>query len=73
LHCNISNAAVTAEKIRKSIENLHPSDLNVTASFGVAEIQQNSTESLSELSKGAREVMHQAKSNGGNQVVARYL
>ena len=71
-HCNIPNAVVTAEKIRKSIENLRPSDLNVTASFGVAEIQQNSTESLSELFKAAKESVRQAKSNGGNQVVARY-
>ena len=72
-HCNISNAADTAEEIRKSIENLHRSGLSVTASFGVAEIQQNSTESLSELFKAAREAAHQAKSNGGNQVIARYL
>ena len=72
-HCNISNAAIIAEKVRKSIENLHPSDLNVTASFGIAEVRKNSTESFSELFKTANEAIFQAKSNGGNQVVARYL
>lgn len=69
-HCTISNAAVVAEKIRKSIENLHPSDLNVTASFGITEIHQDSTENFSEIFKAARETALQAQSNGGNQVIA---
>lgn len=68
-HCNASNAAIVAEKIRKSIENLHPSDLDVTASFGIAEIRQDSTENFSEIFKAAREATHQAQSNGGNQVI----
>ncbi|PXW87268.1 two-component system cell cycle response regulator [Nitrosomonas sp. Nm84] len=70
-HCTIPNAAIVAEKIRKSIENLHSSDLNVTASLGIAEICQDSTENFSEIFKAAREAIHQAQSNGGNQVITR--
>jgi len=72
-HCNISNATIIAEKIRQSIENLHPSDLNVTASLGVAEMQPDSTESFPELFKATHDAINQAKSNGGNQVIARHL
>ncbi len=72
-HCNISNATIIAEKIRQSIENLHPSDLNVTASLGVVEMQPDSTESFPELFKATHDAINQAKSNGGNQVIARYL
>lgn len=70
-HCSASNAAIVAEKIRISIENLHPSDPNITASFGIAEIRQDSTENFSEIFKAASEATHQAQSNGGNQVITR--
>ncbi len=69
-HCDISNAAIIAEKIRKSIENLSPSNLSVTASFGVAEISQDSIEGFPELSKAANQAVCQAKTCGGNTVVA---
>ncbi|MBA3755091.1 MAG: diguanylate cyclase [Nitrosomonas sp.] len=59
--------------MRKSIQKLHPSDLDVTASFGIVEIQQDSSEGFTELFKAANEATDQAKSNGGNQVIARYL
>lgn len=72
-HCDVSNAGIIAEKMRKSIQKLHPSDLNITASFGIAEIQQDSSEGFTELFKAADEAIYQAKSNGGNQVIARYL
>lgn len=72
-HCNISNAALIAEKMRQSIENLHPSDLNVTASFGVAEIQPGSAENFPELFKAATNAMNRAKSNGGNIIIAHCL
>lgn len=71
-HCNISNAAVIAEKIRKLIESSHSSDLNVTVSIGVTGINQDSTEHFSQLLNTARDLAHQAQSNGGNQVVVRY-
>ena len=69
-HCDISNAAIIAEKIRKSIENLKPANLSITASFGVAEISQDSTEGFPELSKAANQAVCQAKTCGGNTVVA---
>lgn len=72
-HCNISNATLIAEKMRQSIENLRPSDLNVTASFGIAEIQPDSTEGFSELIKATKYAVNQAKLNGGNKVIAHSL
>jgi len=69
-HCDISNAAIIAEKIRKSIENLKPANLSITASFGVAEISQDSMEDFTELSKAANQAVCQAKACGGNTVVA---
>ena len=71
-HCNISNAAIIAEKICKSIESSHPSDLNVTVSIGITGISQDSTEHFSQLLNTARDTARQAQSNGGNQVVVRY-
>ncbi len=72
-HCDLANALNIAEKIRKSIENLHPAGLTVTASFGVAEMQQESEEGFSELFKAADHALCQAKLTGRNKVVGRYL
>ena len=72
-HCDISNALVIAEKIRRSIEDLHPAGLHVTASFGVAATQQDSKEGFTELFKAADEAVYQAKSTGRNKVVAHHL
>ncbi len=72
-HCNITNATLIAEKMRQSIENLRPSELNVTASFGVAEIQPDSAEGFPELIKATEDAVNQAKSNGGNKVIAHCL
>ncbi len=68
-HCNISNALARAEKIRQTIENLHPVGLNVTVSFGVAEMQQSAAKNFTELFQAADAAVYQAKSTGRNKVV----
>jgi two-component system cell cycle response regulator len=67
-HCDLAGAAMIAEKIRHSIEHLHPSGIHVTASLGVAELQSNSSDGFSDLLKAATEAADHAKSNGCNQV-----
>ncbi|MBL8499503.1 MAG: diguanylate cyclase [Nitrosomonas sp.] len=67
-HCDLASAAMIAEKIRHSIEHLHPSGIHVTASLGVAELQPNSSDGFSDLLKAATEAADRAKSSGCNQV-----
>jgi len=71
-HCSISNALITAERIRQSIETSHWVDSSITVSAGVTEISQYSTEHFSQLFNIVRDTARQAQSNGGNQVVVRY-
>ena len=67
-HCDISNALARAENIRKAIEDMRPAGLNVTTSFGVAEMQRNSAKNFSELFQAADAAVYQAKSTGRNKV-----
>ncbi len=69
-YCDISGAAMIAEKIRQSIENLQPSDINVTATLGVAGLQSNSNSlsGFADLLRAAAEAVYRAKSEGCNQV-----
>jgi diguanylate cyclase (GGDEF)-like protein len=60
-------AEILAEKIREYISNYHfDNDLNITASFGVADISSN--ESLESLFVNADLALYQAKNNGRNKV-----
>lgn len=69
-HCDAASAYAKAEDIRKKIENLNPSNINVTASFGVVEGQRNTKEDFSDLFKAADKAVYHAKSIGRNTVVA---
>ena len=69
-NCDITNAIAKAEKIRKKIADLGPAGLNITASFGVAEMHQNAAQDFNELFKAADAAVYQAKSTGRNKVVA---
>lgn len=69
-HCNKTSAMMIAEKIRQSIKNLQPSGINVTASLGVAELQQNSTDRFSGLLQAATDAVSWAKATGRNKVSA---
>ncbi|MBL8496517.1 response regulator [Nitrosomonas sp. JL21] len=68
-HCNVYNATIIAEKLRKSIENLCPAGVDITASFGVAEIMPDSSGNFSELLDAARNGVVLAQTSGGNQVI----
>ena len=72
-HCNLTNACAIAEKIRQSIEKLKPADRDITASFGVAEMQPDLVEELPELCRTTTEAIQQAQLAGGNKVVARSI
>ncbi|MBX9917049.1 MAG: diguanylate cyclase [Nitrosomonas sp.] len=67
-HCDLAGAAMIAEKIRQSIEHLHPSGIQVTASLGVAELQPNSPDGFSGLLKTATEAVDRAKATGCNRI-----
>ncbi|WP_172592412.1 response regulator [Nitrosomonas supralitoralis] len=72
-HCNIANATIIAEKIRKSIANLYPAHLSVTASIGVTETNHESAVDFMDLLRTAKEALSCAQINGGNEVVARCI
>lgn len=72
-HCDISNALIISEKIRSFIEKKQPAGLDISASFGVAELRQNLKAEFSELLNAAAEAARQAKLRGGNLAVTHYL
>ncbi len=68
-HCNLANALTKAEDIRQTLEELCPAGLRVTASFGVAEMKQNSEMNFAALFRAADEAVYKAKTAGGNKIV----
>ncbi|PCK08691.1 MAG: GGDEF domain-containing protein [Alteromonadaceae bacterium] len=63
---NNKNALKVAEHIRKALEDAHfHNDMQITASFGLATL---ADESIDSLFKRADEALYQAKENGRNQV-----
>ncbi|MDH5552987.1 MAG: GGDEF domain-containing protein, partial [Nitrosomonas sp.] len=69
-HCDMSDALTKAEDIRQTLEELHPAGLKITASFGVAEMQQNSDMDFTTLFKAADKALYKAKASGRNKVIA---
>lgn len=69
-HCDESNAYTKAENIRLIIENLYPSNISVTVSLGVVEVERNIRENFSDLFRAADKAVYHAKSTGRNRVVA---
>jgi two-component system cell cycle response regulator len=66
--CDGFASSSNAEKIRESIEDLEPSGLRVTASFGLAQLQAGETYEI--LLGRADAAMYEAKRAGRNQVVS---
>jgi diguanylate cyclase (GGDEF)-like protein len=66
--CTAHDALVKAEKLRTQIEALHPEDIAVTASFGVAQLDQD-TQRYEDLLKHADTALYIAKEEGRNRVV----
>ena len=66
--CDDFAGSSKAEKVRESIEDLEPSGLHVTASFGLAQLQTGET--YESLFGRADAAMYEAKRAGRNQVVS---
>lgn len=69
-HCTKEDAQKKIETLRVEVENLNPSGINVTASFGVASCN-GEQESFESLLKDADEALYEAKENGRNRVVLK--
>ena len=67
-HCDKDSANAKAEEIRLAIENLKPASLDLTASIGVASLENDSEEDLAGLFARADEAVYQSKEKGRNQV-----
>ena len=66
-HTPLESAAVLAEKLRATIEQAKwPNDLNLTASFGVAQMEP--TEDITHFLNRADQSLYRAKGNGRNRV-----
>ncbi len=67
-HCNAKSAKEKAEDIRVAIENLKIDNIQVTVSFGVAQISQKH-KSFEALLKDADDALYKAKESGRNKVI----
>ena len=67
-NCTAHDAQVKAEHLRSQIEALHPEEIAVTASFGVAQLQQD-TQRCEDLLKNADTALYIAKEEGRNRVI----
>jgi diguanylate cyclase (GGDEF)-like protein len=66
--CDLNMAVQKAESIRQQIEDLQPSELSVTASFGVATLPDEKQITFEDLFKNADQAGYKAKEMGRNQV-----
>jgi len=69
-HCNIMNAMNKAENIRSMIELARPTGLTVTASIGIASLNELHGVDFEKLYKAADKAVYHSKENGRNQVSA---
>ena len=67
-HCGHEDAVNIAEDLRKSIENLKPSNLTITASFGVTALMPEEND-FSTIFSRADTAVYEAKEQGRNRVV----
>ena len=67
-HCDAESAQDKAEKYRSLIEAARPGQIEVTSSFGVAQMNYDG-ETIDSLIKRADQALYKAKENGRNQVV----
>jgi len=67
-HCNITNALHKAESIRSMVELAEPADIKITASIGVATLNQHHEKDFDKLYKSADQAVYISKEEGRNQV-----
>jgi len=66
-HCTAEDSLIKAEKIRTSIEQLKPTGITVTASIGLASLEDRHSANFDNLYKDADHAVYQSKENGRNQ------
>ena len=66
-NCNLENASFKADILRQRIQNQLPHDIQVTASFGVAQLSNKHT-TFESLIKDADDALYRAKGSGRNRV-----
>lgn len=66
-NCSVNDAANKAEILRQRIQNLRPHNIEVTASFGIAQLNASHT-TFELLIKDADDALYKAKENGRNRV-----
>lgn len=66
-HCDLDHATLKAETLRRALMELNPQGITVTASFGVAVIDDESRE-FTDLFQRADKALYRAKENGRNCV-----
>jgi diguanylate cyclase (GGDEF)-like protein len=67
-NCTAEDAMIKAEKIRKAIESLTTQGIEVTVSFGVAQLNEN-IQRYEDLLKNADTALYIAKEEGRNRVI----
>lgn len=68
-YCDLAQAMAKAELMRSKLQNLKPMGLEISASFGVVQLDENN-DSFESLFKAADIAVYQAKSEGRNKVVS---
>jgi len=71
-NCSLNNASFKAEILRQKIQMLFPQNIKVTASFGVAQLNDSHT-NFELLIKDADDALYRAKENGRNRVELHVL
>ena len=66
-HCDLTAAEAKAEHIRKKVEELKPEGVKITASFGIADLD-NNQDDFDKFLKRADKAVYLAKERGRNRV-----
>ncbi len=67
-HCTLHDAGCKAEKLRSLIESSQPENIQVTASIGIALLNEAHNSNFEKLYKAADNAVYLSKKNGRNQV-----
>jgi diguanylate cyclase (GGDEF)-like protein len=66
-NCSLNDASAKAEELRQKIQLLHPNDLDVTVSFGVAGLS-DTINDCTLLFTAVDKALYKAKNSGRNRV-----
>jgi diguanylate cyclase (GGDEF)-like protein len=67
--CKIEDALIKADILRMQIAGLFPSDIKVTASFGLTQVKTHLHKTFDDVLKEADEALYEAKESGRDRVV----